>query len=261
MAKADKIDPSGGSAFRFLVDMSKVKADPVTAALVPRPGELQLWEGTHRRLVIYPCRNNTELNFVCLHPDVESPDSSEGWNNSTSVEHLLKVFDEFFPPMKALLGKADPKTLKLWRLYDHPALGTWVNGKITLVGDAAHPFLPHQGQGGAQAIEDGVTLGVLLPLGTTPSQIPDRLKLYVEARYDRATLVQQFSRQMAFKTSNSDKVGGFSLDRKCADLQYIGYLFLTRSQQLWNSPKLTSVIMRLRTQRIFWQEARTKPPI
>lgn len=194
--------------------MSTVKADPITAALIPRQGELQIWEGTHRRLVIYPCRNNNELNFVCLHPDVDSPESSEGWNNNTSVEHLLRVFDEFCPAMKLLLGKADPKTLKLWRLFDHPALETWINGKIALVGDAAHPFLPHQGQGGAQAIEDSVALGALFPLGTTPAQIPERLKLYMEARYDRATLVQQFSRQMAFKTDKNDNVGGFSLDRK-----------------------------------------------
>lgn len=194
--------------------MSVVQQDPITAALVPRKGELQLWEGTHRRLVIYPCRNNGELNFVCLHPDAESPDSGDGWQNSASVDHLLTVFDEFCPSMRALLLKADPRTLKIWRLYDHKTLDTWHNERVVLLGDAAHPFLPHQGQGGAQAIEDGVALGTLLPLGTTPSMVPDRLQLYMKARFERATLVQDFSRQMAFKTSDKDTVGGFSLDRK-----------------------------------------------
>ncbi|KAF7528389.1 hypothetical protein G7054_g10167 [Neopestalotiopsis clavispora] len=206
------ISPSGGSAFRFLVSVEKVKANPITAHFVEKPGDFQVWEGKHRRLVIYPCRHNTELNFVCLHPDTESQNSVEGWDNAATVEHLVKVFSEFYEPMKELLSMADADTLKLWRLYDRGALGTWVNGFAALMGDAAHPFLPHQGQGGAQAIEDGAALGALLPLGVTKDEIPGRLKLYMEARYDRATLVQNFSRQMAFQTSEKDKVGGFSLN-------------------------------------------------
>lgn len=207
-------EPSGGSAFRFLIPISQAKVNPSTAHLVEREGELQLWEGKHRRLVIYPCRNNTELNFVCLHPDSESPMSHEGWSNSASIDHLLEVFDEFCEPMKMLLRMADRDTLKLWRLYDRRALSTWVAGKAALLGDAAHPFLPHQGQGGAQAIEDGAALGALFPAGTSADDINERLRLYMQCRYDRATLVQNFSRMMAFKTSEKDGVGGFSLDRE-----------------------------------------------
>lgn len=107
---------------------------------------------------------------------------------------------------------ADPATIKLWKLYDRKALGTWIRGSSALLGDAAHPFLPHQGQGGAQAIEDGAALGALFPSGTTPEQVPERLQLYMTSRYDRATLVQNFSRQMAFKTSDEDEIGGHSLD-------------------------------------------------
>lgn len=115
--------------------------------------------------------------------------------------------------MRKLLAMADPGTIKLWRLYDRRALGTWISGRAALLGDAAHPFLPHQGQGGAQAIEDGAALGALMPVDKTSREdVPERLKLYMKARYDRATLVQNFSRQMAFKTSEEDKVGGHSLD-------------------------------------------------
>jgi salicylate hydroxylase len=135
-----------------------------------------------------------------------------GWNNEASVEHLLRVYDEFCPEMKLLLSMADPATVKLWRLYDRQALTTWIKGSAALLGDAAHPFLPHQGQGGAQAIEDGAALAALLPFGTTPKEVPQRLKLYMKARYDRATMVQTFSRKMAFKTSEKDVVGGHSMD-------------------------------------------------
>ncbi|ETS85199.1 hypothetical protein PFICI_03224 [Pestalotiopsis fici W106-1] len=233
------IAPSGGSAFRFLVSVQKVKEDPITAHFVEKPGDFQVWEGKHRRLVIYPCsRNNTELNFVCLHPDTESQDSVEGWNNTASVEHLVKVFSEFYEPMRELLSKADADTLKLWRLYDRGALGTWVNGFAALLGDAAHPFLPHQGQGGAQAIEDGAALGALLPLGVTKDEIPGRLKLYMEARYDRATLVQNFSRQMAFQTSDKDKVGGFSPNpMEFAEINFRHDAFLHAKEILQNHQK------------------------
>ncbi|CEL03661.1 hypothetical protein ASPCAL04811 [Aspergillus calidoustus] len=204
--------PSGGSAFRFLIPISKVEENPETRQLLARPGELQLWDGTYRRLVIYPCRNNTELNFVCLHPDKESEGSKEGWNNAASLEQVLKVYDEFCPPMKALLRMVNPEEIKLWRLLDRKALGTWISGSSCLIGDAAHPFLPHQGQGGAQAIEDGAALGALFPLGTKPGDVPSRLELYMKCRYDRATMVQNYSRLAAFKTSPDDKVGGTSTD-------------------------------------------------
>ncbi|PYI05107.1 FAD/NAD(P)-binding domain-containing protein [Aspergillus sclerotiicarbonarius CBS 121057] len=205
-------EPSGGSAFRFLIPISQVKANPETAALVQKEGELQFWDGQYRRLVIYPCRNNTELNFVCLHPDTESDGTSEGKSPYRYKDNLLRVFDEFSPAMKSLLAMADPDSIKLWRLLDRKALGTWVNGNSCLIGDAAHPFLPHQGQGGAQAIEDGVALGALLPLGTTREEIPERLQLYMQCRYKRATMVQNFSRQAAFKISAKDTVGGTSTD-------------------------------------------------
>lgn len=55
-------EPSGGSAFRFLIPISKVRANPETAALVQKDGELQFWDGQYRRLVIYPCR----LVKLCL---------------------------------------------------------------------------------------------------------------------------------------------------------------------------------------------------
>ncbi|KAM5511616.1 FAD binding domain protein [Fusarium oxysporum f. sp. phaseoli] len=203
---------SGGCAFRFLVPISKAKANPITAPLVEKTGDFQIWEGKNRRLVIYPCRDNNELNFVCLHPDEESQDSTEGWNNASTIEHVLDVFDEYCQPMKTLLSMADAPSIKLWRLWDRRALNTWVCDSAALLGDAAHPFLPHQGQGGAQAIEDGAALGALFPLGTTPPEVPERLKLYLKARYERATMVQDFSRQMAFQTSDQDKVGGFSMN-------------------------------------------------
>jgi len=96
-----------------------------------------------------------------------------------------------------------------------------------LLGDAAHPFLPHQGQGGAQAIEDAAALGALLPLGTPVSELPERLKLYMECRYERATTIQVYSRDSGFKVKggahgqkelmNPEKFAGFNFDHDAYD--------------------------------------------
>ncbi|KAK0127672.1 hypothetical protein ONS96_007191 [Cadophora gregata f. sp. sojae] len=206
-------ETSGSSAFRFLIPVEKIKSDPKTAHFVQRPGELQLWYGEDRRIVVYPCKNNTQLNFVALHPDEESEASAEEWDQSASKETMLHCFRSYPEAVKAVLAKAAPEGINLWKLLDHDELGreNWVHGKIALLGDAAHAFLPHQGQGGAQAIEDAAALGALLPLGTRPEDIPKRLELYIQARYDRATLVQDVSRQAAFKTSRG-KHGGKVMD-------------------------------------------------
>ena len=47
-------------------------------------------------------------------------------------------------------------------LFEREALSTWGSGPLTLLGDAAHPLLPHTGQGAAQALEDAVALGLAL---------------------------------------------------------------------------------------------------
>ena len=52
------------------------------------------------------------------------------------------------------------------------------------------------GQGAAQAVEDAITLAILLPLGVTRDQIPRRLELYQKARKERAEFVQKYSSEM-----------------------------------------------------------------
>lgn len=52
-----------------------------------------------------------------------------------------------------------------------------------------------QGQGAGQAIEDAATLSIVLPKGTAPKDVPERLKLYEKIRYERGHKIQEFSRQ------------------------------------------------------------------
>lgn len=206
-------EPSGSSAFRFLIPIETIRSDPKTAHFAERDGELRLLYGGDRRIVVYPCKQNTSLNFVALHPDEESEASAEEWDQSASKETMLHCFRSYPEDVKAVLAKAAPEGINLWKLLDHDELGrqNWVHGNIALLGDAAHAFLPHQGQGGAQAIEDAAAFGALFPFGTRTEDIPKRLEMYIQARYDRATLVQDVTRQSAFKTSRG-KHGGMVMN-------------------------------------------------
>ena len=121
--------------------------------------------GEDRRFVMYPCSNNELLNFVVIHPSSES-EASDGkwsilkqtlrtlksdwltdnpeWNAGGSKENLGKIFKDFGPRIAALISHVDDKSLKLWSLLDMEVLPTWVSGRLALMGDAAHPFLPRK---------------------------------------------------------------------------------------------------------------------
>ncbi|KAJ5941152.1 hypothetical protein N7516_001320 [Penicillium verrucosum] len=121
---------------------------------------------------------------------IELPAQGKG----SEKQLMLLIASEFALPVKAILEKAPEDETRIWPLLDLPELPTWVNGKLALLGDAAHPFLPHRGEGAAQAIEDAVSLGVLFPYGTTVDEVPERLALYQKCRKERATRIQVASR-------------------------------------------------------------------
>ncbi|KAH8676284.1 hypothetical protein BX600DRAFT_508449 [Xylariales sp. PMI_506] len=191
-----KLFGSGKAAFRFLIPRKVALADPITKPLVEQDGTLSMWFSGDRRIIMYPCNDNETLNFVLIHPDTEShATQSDEWNKQGDIEQVLKVYKDFDPTIKHLIGKADPAELKVWQLLDMDKLPSWTKGKLALLGDAAHPFTPHQGQGAGQAMEDAAALATVLPRGTAPSDVSERLKLYEQMRYDRAHVIQEYSRQ------------------------------------------------------------------
>ncbi|KAF3004383.1 hypothetical protein E8E13_010013 [Curvularia kusanoi] len=190
---------SGKSAFRFLMPRELAFADPETRKFAEHEGHLIMIFGRDRRVVMYPTSDNTLLNFVNIHPTAESqinPDEpgSSDWQNKGNINKMLEIYKDFEPAVLKLLEKADEETLKVWELLDMEKLPSWTHEKLVLIGDAAHPFTPHQGQGAGQAIEDAASLGVMLQRGTPLSAIPERLKLYQKCRYERASYIQEVSR-------------------------------------------------------------------
>ncbi|GAC1508644.1 MAG: hypothetical protein NVS1B3_10070 [Candidatus Dormibacteraceae bacterium] len=79
-------------------------------------------------------------------------------------------------------------------MYDRLPVPRWSNGRVTLVGDAAHPMTPNQGQGACQALQDAVALGE--SVGAT-SNLTKAFELYERRRLRRANKVVTMSRQAA----------------------------------------------------------------
>lgn len=168
---------SGKSAFRFLMEKRVALEDPRTAKFVHRTGELAVFYAVDRRIVMYPTSNNELLNFVNIYPESES-EASGDWNTQGNLEKMLNVYEDFDPAILALLGKADPDNLKVWETARHADSAHLDHERLALLGDAAHPFLPLQVQGGGCAIEDAAALAVCFPSDAPASEVPARLKLY-----------------------------------------------------------------------------------
>ncbi|KUI60403.1 3-hydroxybenzoate 6-hydroxylase 1 [Cytospora mali] len=152
------------------------------------------WQGADRRLVVYQCSQNTILNIAAYVPSAEAGDIDEGGRGSTGrKDDLLRAFEGFPPAVKRIIGESDGSRLRSWALMKIEPLPTWIKGRVALLGDAAHPFQPWFGQGAAMAIEDAVSVAMMLPLGTTPDQVPARLALYERARFDRVTRVMDYT--------------------------------------------------------------------
>lgn len=205
---------SGKSAFRFLIDRKAALDDPMIKHFAEKAGELIIWYGQDRRIVMYPTSDNRLLNFVCIHPSNES-EAGEDWTTDTNKSTLLAVYKDFDPACLALISKADPASLKSWKLLDMSILPTWINERLALIGDAAHPFLPHQGQGAGVAMEDSATLSTVLEKGLKREEVPARLKLYETIRYERANKIQEYSRLAGKDLKNDVK-----MNSKCSQLLY-----------------------------------------
>jgi salicylate hydroxylase len=79
-------------------------------------------------------------------------------------------------------------------LYDREPLPTWTKGRLTLLGDAAHPMLPHLGQGANQGIEDGMALATILARADRKT-VPAALLAYERLRRERVAQVQRGARE------------------------------------------------------------------
>jgi salicylate hydroxylase len=125
----------------------------------------------------------------------------ESWSAAGDPDALRREFEGWAPPIASVLRQVD-KTFR-WALYDREPLPTWSKGRLTLLGDAAHPMLPHLGQGANQSIEDGMALATILAHVDNSAAVPAALQAYDRFRRERVAEVQRGSRQHGLRVDSA----------------------------------------------------------
>ena len=153
-------------------------------------GRMSRWIGKGRSFLCYPVSSGRLMNMVAFVPtDLES---EESWTAPGDLKALRAEYAGWDDPVQETISALD-HTFR-WGIYDRAPLPYWSSDRMTLLGDAAHPMVPHVGQGAAQAIEDGFSLAVLLE-DAQRQDVPKRLKAYERLRIERASRIQAVARE------------------------------------------------------------------
>ena len=169
---------TGNAAWRGVVPASRLgdNVPPPTACV---------WMGAGRHAVTYQLGAGDDVNFVGV---VETDnEGAEGWMRQGDKADALADFTGWQPDITKLLEQCEASQLFRWALYDRAPLSHWSEGRVSLLGDAAHPMLPFLAQGAAMAIEDSWALAQNL---SRQVNIAAGLKAYEAARLPRTRKVQ-----------------------------------------------------------------------
>jgi len=139
----------------------------------------------HQRVIAYPigkaATNGKRLtNWICQITVPQAAPPREDWNRLVSKEKVRAAFDAWLFPLLDIhsLIEQSPEIYE-FPLVDRDPVAAWSFGRVTLIGDAAHPMQPIGGQAGSQAIIDARALTRAL-LGT--SDVVEALKSYDRER-------------------------------------------------------------------------------
>lgn len=177
----DKPQFTGHMCYRALVPFEEMP-DYVTP-------ESSFWLGPKGHVVTYYVSRGKEVNIVAVKETEEWVE--ESWNSKSTREEMLADFEGWHDNLIRLFQ--DATNVYRWGLFDRDPSKTWTKGRITLIGDAAHPMLPFLSQGAAMAIEDAYVLAEAI--AALPDNLDSALKQYEEERIPRTRRVQIEARE------------------------------------------------------------------
>jgi 3-hydroxybenzoate 6-monooxygenase len=146
-----------------------------------------LWAGDKVHLVHYPLRGGDLFNLVAV---FHSNRFEEGWDTFGDSDELHQRFAGTCPEVRTLLAKIE--SWRMWVLCDRQPVKGWSRGRMTLLGDAAHPVLQYLAQGACMAIEDAVCLADSVE--DADGDFAGGFQAYEGARYLRTGRVQVMAR-------------------------------------------------------------------
>lgn len=192
---------TGIVAYRAVVPAEKVKG-------VQNLGAFTKWWGPtpQSQIVTFPLNLGKDVFIFATTP--QDTWHLESWTAPGSVDELREQYVAYHAEARALLDACD--TVLKSALYDRDPMPAWVQGRVALMGDAAHPMLPFMAQGAGMAVEDAVVLARHLE-GVKPADMAQALKHYEQSRIERTSKVQVGSRGNNWlrEGGNADWVYGY----------------------------------------------------
>jgi 2-polyprenyl-6-methoxyphenol hydroxylase-like FAD-dependent oxidoreductase len=152
-----------------------------------RLNSMVLWAGEKAHLVHYPLRRGELFNLVAV---FHSDRYEEGWDSFGDPAELNARYADKCEAVRSLLKKIE--SWRMWVLCDRPPIKEWSRGRMTLLGDAAHPMLQYLAQGACMAIEDAVCLAE--EAARARGDFTAAFQAYQAARYLRTGRVQIMAR-------------------------------------------------------------------
>ena len=171
---------SGHIAYRGVIPLAEVPAHL-------QENNVVLWAGPKTHLVHYPLHRGEVYNLVVV---FHSSRYEEGWDTYGDPGELRERFEGQHPKVREFLSMANE--WKMWVLCDREPISQWSRGRVTLLGDAAHPMLQYLAQGGCMAIEDAAVLA--RSLADAKGDYQGAFLAYQRARYLRTARVQLSAR-------------------------------------------------------------------
>lgn len=181
----------------YVGDPARVTGHVVYRAVIDKkdfPADLQwnaasIWVGPNCHLVHYPLRGGEQYNVVVT---FHSRQQEEWGVTEGSLEEVQSYFQGICPQARQLIDL--PKSWKRWATADRDPIAQWSFGRVTLLGDAAHPTTQYLAQGACMAMEDGVTLGEALRVNN--NDFIKAFDLYQRSRVARTARIVLSSREM-----------------------------------------------------------------
>ncbi|KAF9652566.1 salicylate hydroxylase [Thelephora ganbajun] len=195
-----RIQPAPQTCYRCYVPAEDVRR--LGLAEYSLEPAIQFWGGfagengrsKYYKIVLTPCSDGDIVAFYCFLPSEDTNHHTEAFEfKEVSPEEILQgSFKELDPGCVDFLKNSFERMP--WRMYLHEPYEYWHKAKACLLGDAAHPMMPHQSQGACQAIEDAAALGIIFSdkYGFT-NDVEAGLALYEKIRRQRATRIQDAS--------------------------------------------------------------------
>ena len=159
----------------------------------------QMWAGPSKHFLVFPVRHGDDGQLRRLRADRRGDEGIvvRARRSRTCCAASSKAGTR----ASARCWSRSTTTFR-WALYDREPLPTWTKGRLTLLGDAAHPMLPHLGQGANQSIEDGMALATILAQ-VDNAAVPAALLAYERLRRERVAEVQLGARQNGLRVDSA----------------------------------------------------------